>query len=176
MELLRIHSIEWRWQPTKVPNKAICKIYFKETGSFPKPVHISDSNTSNLFSHLHVYHMEVYSWKQPWKKPNKPQQHRKAMKYNQNSNQRWILLWKPICIPWDPVNGKSWWISWLTVSLKICYRFEQLKRKVLKLSSKSLIYDTNFILENTCPRKPFQICTMLQENQWNHKSAQQIFL
>ena len=45
----------------KDPNKAICKIYFKETGLLPKPVHIANSNTSNLFSHLRVHHMEVYS-------------------------------------------------------------------------------------------------------------------
>ena len=45
----------------KDPNEAICKMCFKETGSLPKPVRSADSNTSNLFSHLRVHHMEVYS-------------------------------------------------------------------------------------------------------------------
>ena len=34
----------------------------KRNGFFvPKPVRITDSNKSNLFSHLHVHHTEVYS-------------------------------------------------------------------------------------------------------------------
>ena len=76
----------------KDPNEAICKIYFKETGSLPKPARIADSNTSNLFSHLCVHHTEVYSQlKVAMERSNKAQQHRKAVKYNQNSSQGWIF-------------------------------------------------------------------------------------
>ena len=45
----------------KDPNEAICKLCFKETGCLPKPVWISDSNTSNFLLHLCVHHTEVYS-------------------------------------------------------------------------------------------------------------------
>ena len=41
--------------------KQFVRYVSKKTSSLPKTVHIADSNTSNLFSHLQVHHMEVYS-------------------------------------------------------------------------------------------------------------------
>ena len=76
-------------------------------------------------------------------------------------------------------RGSSKWKE-LTDSVTYCIAKDMLPIRIVKKEGfktlvKSLIHGTSFLLENTCPRKPFQICTVLRENQRNHKSAQQIF-
>ena len=140
-------------------NEAICKICFKETGSLPKPVRIAVSNTSNLFSHLRVHHTEVYS--QLKAAMEKAKQSATASQGGEMQSKQ-----QPKMDSFVKVNmysrGSSKWEE-LTHSVTYCIAKDMLPIRIVKKEGfktlvKSLIHGTSFLLENTCPRKPFQIC------------------
>ena len=59
---------------------------------------------------------------------------------------------------------------------KVILPIRIIEKEGFKPLLRNLIHNTSFLLQNTCPRKPFQIYTVLQDSRYNHRSAKQNFL